>query len=72
MNLANRAEKLLLKVDINLGVRVHEVKFQQHNAHVYVRVKCMPQTRLNATPYKLYVIIASDGHIISGECKCVV
>ena len=39
--------------------------------HVYVKAECVPETRQQATPYNVWVILEDNGRVVSGGCTCV-
>ena len=49
---------------------VTDMKLNIHESYAYVRGLCTPQTWLSARPYDLWILLAEDGEIITGECTC--
>ncbi|XP_062609705.1 uncharacterized protein LOC134271523 [Saccostrea cucullata] len=41
------------------------------NDMLYMRARCVPETRQSGDPYKLWVLLNKSGQIFSAECKCI-
>ncbi|KAK3083747.1 hypothetical protein FSP39_002541 [Pinctada imbricata] len=61
-------EYLVQKLD---KVEIDYEEIRRQHEMVYVRARCVPETRQSSESYKLWVLIEKTGCIHSAECSCV-
>ncbi|KAK3086709.1 hypothetical protein FSP39_022335 [Pinctada imbricata] len=49
-----------------------QISQQQNGAFMYVKSTCVPETRQNDKPYKVWILLKNSGEVVSGGCTCVV
>ena len=59
---------------LHMSCHIDDVKaaYHTHPGYLYLKSTCMPETRQNAQPYEVWVLVnKTSGEVISGGCTCV-